>query len=283
MTIGIYYFSGTGNSLFVAKDIAAQTGGTLIPIASVMDRDIINIDSEVIGIVFPVYYNDLPVIIKRFAGKLQNIEHKYIFAVCTFGGSAGYSLKSLKCLIRTSGGELSATYRVHMPQNSFPKFFERRSALYATWNKHTAGVVRNTNERKEGEFLKHILLRPFFALVDYSLNNMQGMYRKSFAKLSHSSPDLDIDELIRLNDTSFRVVETCNGCGTCVKVCPVKNIVLTDKKPFWQHHCENCLACYNWCPIKAIRGGIAAKNYYYRRPEIKITEIMKQRNDTATG
>jgi MinD superfamily P-loop ATPase len=101
--------------------------------------------------------------------------------------------------------------------------------------------------------------------------------------LSHSSPDLDIDELIRLNDTSFRVVETCNGCGTCVKVCPVKNIVLTDKKPFWQHHCENCLACYNWCPIKAIRGGIAAKNYYYRRPEIKITEIMKQRNDTATG
>ncbi len=277
MNIGIYYFSGTGNSLYVAKDIAAKTGGTLFPIASIMDCDVIKIDAEVIGIVFPVYYNELPLIIKRFTEKLDNIEHKYIFAVCTFGGSAGYSLKSLSRLIQKRGGKLSATYRVHMPQNSFPKFFERRSALYATWNKHAGQVVRNTNERKEGEFLQHVLLRPFFALVDYSLNNMQGMYRKSFAKLSHSSPDLDIDELIHLNDTSFNVNESCNGCGTCARVCPVNNITITDKKPIWQHHCENCLACYNWCPVKAILGGIAAKNYFYHRPEIKIAEMIIHR------
>ena len=85
MNIGIYYFSGTGNSLYVAKDIAAKTGGTLFPIASIMDCDVIKIDAEVIGMVFPVYYNELPLIIKRFTEKLDNIEHKYIFAVCTFG------------------------------------------------------------------------------------------------------------------------------------------------------------------------------------------------------
>ena len=62
--------------------------------------------------------------------------------------------------------------------------------------------------------------------------------------------------------------------GLVRRVCPVNNIIITDKKPIWQHHCENCLACYNWCPVKAIRGGIAAKNYYYRRPEIKIAEMI---------
>jgi ferredoxin len=279
MTIGIYYFSGTGNSLCVAKDIAAQTGGTLIPITSIVDCDVIKIDVNVIGIVFPFYYNELPLTIKRFSAKLDNIEHKYIFAVSTFGGSAGNSLKSLRRLIVARGGVLSATYRVHMPRNSFPKFFERRSALYATWNKHAGQVARNTGKRKEGEFLKHVLLRPFFALVDYFLNNMQATYRKSFAKLSGSSPDLGIDELIRLNDTSFAVDEKCKGCGICAKVCPVNNIAMTAKKPVWQHHCENCLACYNWCPEKAVRGGIAAKNYFYRHPAIKISEIIQQKNE----
>jgi ferredoxin len=170
-----------------------------------------------------------------------------------------------------------------MPQNSFPKFFENHAVLYSTWNKQSSKVVRNTKERKQGEFFKHVLLRPFFILVDYFLNNMKATYKKSFAKLSNSSPNLDMEDLIRLNDTSFSVIETCNGCGTCAKVCPVKNIVMTDKKPVWQHHCENCLACYNWCPVKAIQGGIAAKNYFYRQPQITITEIINQQNDSVVG
>jgi ferredoxin/flavodoxin len=277
MSIDIYYFSGTGNSLSAAKDIAARTGGNLIPIASVMDKDVIHIDSDVIGIVFPVYYTELPVIIKRFVGKLANIEHKYIFAVCTFGGSAGYSLKFLRRLIEARGGELAAAYRVHMPQNSFHKFFENHAMLYSTWNKQVATVVRNTGERKQGEFFRHVLLGPFFMLVDFSLSKMKWTYKKSFAKLSNSSPALDMDELIHLNDTSFSVTEKCTGCGICAGVCPVNNIVLTDKQPVWQHRCENCLACYNWCPTKSIRGGIAAKNYYYRRPGIKVAEMMQQR------
>ena len=190
MTLSIYYFSGTGNSLSVAKDIAAKTGGNLVPIASVMDNDVINVEAEVIGIVFPVYYTELPVIIKRFTGKLANIENKYIFAVCTFGGSAGYSLKSLRRLILARGGQLSATYRVNMPQNSFHKFFENHAMLYSTWNKQVGKVVRNTGERKHGEFFRHILLGPFFMLIDYSMSKMKGTYKKSFAKLSNTSPDL---------------------------------------------------------------------------------------------
>ncbi|MGD9116652.1 MAG: EFR1 family ferrodoxin [Dehalococcoidia bacterium] len=278
MTIAIYYFSGTGNSLSVARDIATATGATLHPIAAVVAHDTISPDSEVIGLVFPVYYGELPVIIKRFAEKLTGIESKYIFAVCTFGGSAGYSLKILKRLIRERGGEIAATYQVHMPQNSFLKRWERHNVLYSSWKKKLGRVVSNTNKRRRGDFFRHFFLAPFFLLTDYIVHLMKPSYRKAFIKLSNASPELATDELIHLNDTSYRADERCNGCGLCAKICPVNNIEMADDRPVWLHHCENCLACYNWCPTKAIRGGIAAEGYYYRHPDVKATEIMAQRS-----
>jgi len=190
MSIGIYYFSGTGNSLYVAKDIAAKTGGSLLPIATAVSQKIIQVDSEVMGIVFPVYYGELPVIIKLFAEKLDNIEHKYIFAVCTFGGSAGYSLKLLRQIIQARGGEIAATYRVHMPQNSFSKPWENHNKLFSTWKKQLGQVVSNTSNHKKGEFFKHVFLAPVFKLADYSVNWMKPSYRKAFIKLSNASPDL---------------------------------------------------------------------------------------------
>jgi len=63
MTIAIYYFSGTGNTLCVAKDIAARQAERLIPVASLMNRDFIEIDAEVIGIIFRSIINELPLII----------------------------------------------------------------------------------------------------------------------------------------------------------------------------------------------------------------------------
>ena len=85
----IYYFTGTGNSLAVAKMIAERTGAKLIPIAAVMDRKAIESAAEAVGIVFPVYYatneTGIPIIVKRFVAKLTDIGSKYLFAVCTSG------------------------------------------------------------------------------------------------------------------------------------------------------------------------------------------------------
>lgn len=55
MKTEIYYFTGTGNSLVVARDLTKELNGELIAIPSVMSKETINIDAEVIGIVFPVY------------------------------------------------------------------------------------------------------------------------------------------------------------------------------------------------------------------------------------
>jgi Pyruvate/2-oxoacid:ferredoxin oxidoreductase delta subunit len=182
----------------------------------------------------------------------------------------------LRRIIRAKGGELAATYRIHMPQNSFQKSWENHAKLYSTWKRNIVKVAKNTEERKKGDYFKHFFLAPLFTLIDYIVDHMKPSYRKAFSKLSNAPPDLDMEELIHLNDTSFSVNEKCSGCGICSKVCPVKNIKITNGKPVWLHHCENCLACYNWCPTRAIQGGIAAKGYYYRHPDVRVTEIMEQ-------
>jgi flavodoxin/Pyruvate/2-oxoacid:ferredoxin oxidoreductase delta subunit len=274
----IYYFSGTGNSLVVARDIAEKTGGSLIPIASVMKQDAVETDADKVGIVFPVYYGDLPPIVKSFAEKLKGIQTKYIFAVCTFGGGSGESIKNLRHIIRSKGGAVAVAYGVHMPQNAFHKPWEKPVVIFRQWEKKLGRIVDNTAAGAKGNFYFNILLKPLMFLMHIAF---KPVYKKSLAKYSDSSPDLELDALIHLVDKSYVVNDKCNACGTCTKVCPVSNIVMTDNKPVWQHHCENCLACYDWCPQKAIQGGVA-KGYYYFHPEVKVSDIMKQRGNIAS-
>jgi len=279
MNIEIYYFSGTGNSLAVAKDIAKKTGGILIPIASLLGKKIITTDADAIGIIFPVYYGEPPVIIKEFAGKLENLHQKYIFAVCTYGGAAMASLRVLRRIIRSKGSELSAAYGVHMPQNSFYKPSENHQKIYTAWKKKLEFIVNNIKTKAKGVFYSNILLE--LLLVPTQPILVRPICKKSFIKQTNMPVDSKLEELVRMLDINFSTNEKCNGCGICSKVCPVSNIKIKDNKPTWLHHCETCLACYNWCPNKAIQGGITSKDYYYRHPEIKISEIMKQKDNCS--
>ncbi|MBN1774977.1 MAG: EFR1 family ferrodoxin [Clostridiales bacterium] len=110
MSPEVYYFSGTGNSLAVAKKIAAATGGSMISISSVAEQESIRPQADRIGIVFPCYLaqlNGIPPVVQEFVSKLRGAEDKYIFAVCTCGGyesvDALPTLKRLRRLLSRQG------------------------------------------------------------------------------------------------------------------------------------------------------------------------------------
>gem|GEM_PF-2304314 len=67
----IFYFSGTGNSLWIARDLARQLGNT--EIFSMVDWDINqhNIDSQVIGLIFPVHMWGVPKRVLDFLDRLR--------------------------------------------------------------------------------------------------------------------------------------------------------------------------------------------------------------------
>ena len=117
MKKSIYYFSGTGNSFFVAKSLANQMKAALKPIEAYESLDKIDLESEIIGLVFPVYHQGLPLIVKRFVKKIQNFGGHYIFAVCTYGNSPCLSLEYLDTLLKKRNAYLSGGFSVQMPYN----------------------------------------------------------------------------------------------------------------------------------------------------------------------
>ena len=275
MSTEVYYFSGTGNSLYVARQIVARINGKLISIPSVIKEESIRTEADAVGIVFPVYYatNDcgIPRIISRFVRKLENLNSKYIFAVCTSGNMPGATLENLSKLIASEGGTLAAGFIIKMRTATLSK--EKQDKMRAEQKKKLDAVCKYILARKRGKLetraiFRKILLAPVLYLA------IRPLFSRRYRKLSGST-GLPFNELIPLADRSFQVDEKCSGCGICAQVCPVDNILLVDGRPVWQHHCETCLACYAWCPQAAIGGDIVSYNTRYHHPTVALSEMLK--------
>jgi len=257
MKITIFYFSGSGNSLAIARNLGKTMGGAeIVPISKVMNSGL-DLSADKIGIVFPVYMFGLPVIIAEFLKKLKNLGDKYIFAIANCGGAKGFSLKQAETILRAGGSNLSAGFEVIMPGNYTPlygaKSEEKQKKLFAGTDikiKEIAGMVNNNQQTKiSGGIFPLNLLSKFF----YSL---------SAPKIPKMS-------------SKFWASPKCNGCGICSKVCPVKNIEHIENKPKWLLKCEQCLACLHWCPKEAIEyGNKTAGKKRYRHPEINLNDML---------
>ena len=138
MTKTIYYFSATGNSLHVARTIAEQLGEcNIINIAKVKDDITIEDMSDAVGIVFPIFYRNMPNIVRDFVKKLRLDPAAYIFSVATYGEQDGGTFQSLDALLVKKGVRLSAGFTLKMPGNAYiGKNFitppEKRDALLKT-------------------------------------------------------------------------------------------------------------------------------------------------------
>jgi flavodoxin/Pyruvate/2-oxoacid:ferredoxin oxidoreductase delta subunit len=283
----IYYFSGTGNSLAVARDIAEKTNGKLISISAAINKKSIKTEADSIGIVFPAYMAQLygvPLIVERFIKKLEDIGSKYIFAVCTCGGLENFNglpaLKKLDKIIKSKGGKLSAEFSIKLPMNTLDyshipvPVSQNREAMFKNCKYKIEIICQCVTNKEKNRYriiksLLNCLMTPAYLML-------QKIYLKELKKSSKELEDTNLKyyELMPLTDKSIYTDERCNGCAICAKVCPVQNIKMIEDKPVWQHHCEMCLACAEWCPKKAIHHWCRVEGKDYHHPEVKISDMM---------
>jgi len=235
----IFYFSGTGNSEWVAKQIAEGTGDTTVNIIEIL-RDKKSITdfkaNEKIGIVFPIYAWGAPEPVLQFVKMLKTNKENYLFAIATCGDEAGNAMGRLN-----KSFPLNSCWSVAMP-NNYIIMYDVDSAELVKQKIDSAKVKisvicqdiisgRSVQDVSNGSmpFFKSAIINPFF---------------KIYAN----------------NTKNFKVEKACTSCGLCEKLCPLGTISMKDGQPVWGKSCTQCLACISHCPVKAIQYGSSTQN-----------------------
>lgn len=252
----IFYFSGTGNSKWVAEQLSSSLGDKLIAIADAMTDKQFSYtlsEGEKLGFVFPTYsWGPAPIMLDFV--KHLNIQgytdNTYCYMVTTCGDNIGLSVNLWKKNINPI--KCNAAFSVQMPNNYIllPGFDIDSKELEC--EKKRAAIERVafvSNEIKQ----KH-----------HTINVIEGGYAWLKTKVVYP-----LFSRFYMSDKKFVAdKDKCTRCGLCVKNCPTKNISMeTDTTPRWNGNCAMCLACIHRCPVRAIEYGNATQNkgrYFFK-------------------
>lgn len=225
----IFYFSGTGNSAWVAQQIARLTQDTAQDISKLTTLPSVQTEKQ-LGFVFPIYAWGAPEIMTAFAKKLPHAS-AFTFGVCTCGGDAGLAMKVFS---RTY--PLDSSYSLTMPNN------------------YINGMDTDTEE----VILKKISqAREEMKQISQEILERKRVYRVhegSLPQIKSSLANLGFNKFAR-SAKSFFSSSACNSCGLCAANCPASAISLQEGKPHWNTQCYQCMRCINACPQEAIQYG----------------------------
>jgi len=233
----IFYFTGTGNSLFAAREIANSMGAKLISIPQAIHEQKVYSD-DCIGFVYPQYANGLPKMVRSFITS-NSFEADYFFAVNLWSFIHINALGEIASLIPLNYGVYLKTpmnfiFLLNSPKNPINMMKKAEKKLDGIINDITNRKVKSRKPKKGiGNATKHF------------------------------------------GQSKFMLTPSCTECGTCAKVCPANNIILNDAVTFG-NKCETCYACVNLCPAHAIYSNKATlKRRQYRNPLVSASEIAK--------
>ncbi len=241
--ITIFYFTGTGNTLFLSKLITEECKNkeiecNLIDISSINNEDITFSEDTVYGFTYPVYSYGPPRIYFNFLRKLKKVKEKSIkaFVISNAGESEGSAIDIVMNKLHKKGFDIIGRYPLYMPHNCspfwelFPK--EKEDKLISESKKAIPIVVNTILGGNKPSYKKTNPLLYLFYRISYWGFRVVG---------------------IRFIYPFFKVDSNCNSCGYCAKICPMKNISMVNGKPKWKNNCEVCLRCINYCPKKSIQ------------------------------
>ena len=260
----IYFFTGTGNSLKVAKDLAENLRNCeLIPIAKIWQKKALSSTAQKVGFIFPLYYSGLPKIVYDFMEKIDLTSAEYFFTIVTSAGGVNeLPLQQVNTLLKAKSTpkSLHAGFLVTMPNN------------------YIIGFDIHSEQRQKEFFKKErVLVKKISKIVKNKEGNLnREIFEKKLSRDERFNAKFRED--VNESDRNFYVEDKCNSCRICENVCPVNNIIIIDGVPEWQHKCQMCTGCLHYCPEKAIQWGeYTLGRERYNHPYIKLKELINQK------
>ena len=250
----IFYLSGSGNSLYAARQLAEKLEDCRLETIGSYLRKPYDVNDEVVGIVSPVYCFALPPMMAKFLEKLQ-AKPNYCFGVVTMGGNQGRALKQMSDALAVKKITLNYAQAVLMPDNFFGIPLEKRLEELKAAEPVIAKFAEEVAEGKaDVSSVKEAMLWKLFG------TSASWWYLKNRLKFEEMTVD----------------ATKCVGCGVCSEVCQMENITMVDGKPTFGKNCASCLGCFHWCPESAISAGKLTldNNKRYVNPNINL-QMMK--------
>ena len=258
----VIYFSGTGNSYSFAKKLAATVGDEAVPLIRLVENpDSYDLEKEgCIGIVFPVYYGDVPKPVEEFFKSAKLSQYTYFYGVATCGGSYGNSLCHLREILKSRGCDLKYGKVSFMIANST-----------ATWKKNVSYDYHKLDG--ENDLVREVARAVEQKQIDYSMT-----------KSSIMGSILSSDLVKSIGMKRFIVSvdkDACVGCGLCIRICPSHNLDMKNGKAAVGNHCAFCMACVHTCPHGGmmVNGHAIKKENQYRHPEVELQEMFLRKGD----
>lgn len=250
----IYYFTGTGNSLYIAKKIKNSLENcTLIPIETLVSLNKIIPNAKEIGFIFPIYFGDIPNFIKKIIKKFDFSNVEYIFVLPNCYSVAGATFLNFRKILKSKGKNINYENILFMPDNAILFSIEEDRKKLKQTEINIFPIIEDIKNKINKKFPTN-----YFQLLQY--------YSMKLFSEQEFSPK------------KFRVNNNCIGCGICKQVCPCNNIILNNGKPLFNSNCAHCLACFHWCPKEAIsmKNFIIKNRRKYHNPNIKLNEIIRK-------
>lgn len=234
----VLYFTGTGNSRYVARRISEATGDGLLSINDrVKASDTSPVETgESIVVVTPTYAWRIPRIVRDWLIKTEFPGAKQAWFVMTCGGEIGNAAKYNRALCGEKGLEYMGTAQIVMPEN-----------YIAMFGVPEAEEARNIVSRAEPDIDRAISRISESRKFDTPRNNLYDRFM--------SGPVNPLFYAFAVKAGAFEAKASCIGCGKCEKLCPMNNITLRNGRPVWGKDCTHCMACICRCPAEAIEYG----------------------------
>lgn len=244
----IIYFSGTGNSRFIAEGLSEICEDNLLNLTDIMKDgadDEIHSDKPFV-FVLPIYAFRIPRKVDAFIQTLKFTGSNDAYFIVDCGGSPGNALRYIKKTCKNINLNLKGFDAINMPASYIVMYNPpdvNSDVVHDALVHQKAQIEEIGLDIKEGkEFFK----RP---------SDFKG-------KLQSSIMNPLFQKMVKTKD--FTISDNCVKCAKCVIRCPLNNVYF-DGKPEWGNKCMHCMACLSGCPVNAIEYGdkTIGRNRYY--------------------